>query len=161
MKKIITLSAVFALGTIAFAQNSTYQDINQYPKATKTNEQHIINLPAIVGNDSQNKKVEIYVGKYMETDGCNQYNLNGKLDKKTVKSYLDYYNFTTNGNVASTNMGCLNAKPENKFVSSQPLLLDYNSNLPIVIYTPKGYSVQYKIFTADNTTYQAQTVNNF
>jgi ecotin len=97
----------------------------------------------------------------METDGCNQYNLNGKLDKKTVKSYLDYYNFTTNGNVASTNMGCLNAKPENKFVSSQPLLLDYNSNLPIVIYTPKGYSVQYKIFTADNTTYQAQTVNNF
>lgn len=107
------------------------------------------------------KKSKYMSEKYMETYGCNQYNLNGKLDKKTVKSYLDYYNFTTNGNVASTNMGCLNGKTENKFVSSQPLLLDYNSNLPIFIYTPKGYSVQYKIFTAGNTTYQAQTVNNF
>ena len=95
--------------------------------------------------------------KYQKEYGIKLFDASPKI----IKSYLDYYNFTTNGNVASTNMGCLNAKPENKFVSSQPLLLDYNSNLPIVIYTPKGYSVQYKIFTADNTTYQAQTVNNF
>jgi ecotin len=35
-----------------------------------------------------------------------------------------------------------------QFVTTAPLLIPYNSRLPIVVYIPEGYEVRYRIWTA-------------
>lgn len=50
-------------------------------------------------------------------------------------------------------MSTMMAAPEGsekvkKFVSGTPLLIRYNSRLPIVVYAPEGYEIKYRIWTA-------------
>jgi ecotin len=35
-----------------------------------------------------------------------------------------------------------------QFVSGTPLLIRYNSRLPIVVYAPEGYEIKYRTWTA-------------
>jgi ecotin len=52
-----------------------------------------------------------------------------------------------------TTMSTMMAAPEGsekveQFVSGAPLLIRYNSRLPIVIYAPEGYEIKYRVWTA-------------
>jgi len=52
-----------------------------------------------------------------------------------------------------TTMSTMMAAPEGsekveQFVSGTPLLIRYNSRLPIVVYAPEGYELRYRIWTA-------------
>ena len=56
-----------------------------------------------------------------------------------------------------TMMGCSDRSKQTKFVISRSLTMRYNPNMPIVIYTPQGYEVRYKIFKALDMEYKAYT----
>lgn len=148
------------MATVGFAQSSIYESANNYPPAEKGKVQHIIYLPKSAAGGDNNKKVEVYVGKYMETDMCNNYRLMGEFEKKEVtgKNWLSYYNFESKGDAMQTLMGCMDNSTQRKFVTGERLVFDYNGNLPIVIYTPEGMEVRYRIFVADQDEYKAQEV---
>lgn len=46
-------------------------------------------------------------------------------------------------------MGCFDNKSVEKIVHAQSLQTSYNSKLPIVVYVPKGYTLEYRIWKAD------------
>ena len=106
--------------------------------------------------DNSNKKIEIFVGKNTKVDKCNRHFLSGELQSQELKGWgYNYYTFKTNGNIGGTLMACNETGTVDKFVSAQPFLTDYNGKMPIVIYAPEGYDVQYKIFKAEPENYRA------
>ncbi|PIE61577.1 MAG: hypothetical protein CSA29_02580 [Desulfobacterales bacterium] len=127
-----------------FASNAMV--IDMFPEAKKDETQHVIALPAI--DNEHEYKVEVFVTKTMAVD-CNHHLLAGRLLEKTVSGWgYHYYIFQTNGQVMSTMMACPDSGLVSKDVPSQSQLLTYTSKLPIIVYTPKGYQVKYKLWQA-------------
>lgn len=123
-------------------------DLKIYPKPKDTEIRQVIELPK--KDDEKNYKVEILFGKELELD-CNNYILAGdiKVDKKDLEGWgYDYYVFSGDGVLGGTKMMCPPNEPKmKKFVQfNKNLFLNYNSQLPIIFYTPKDIVVKYKIF---------------
>ncbi|WP_433901891.1 ecotin [Sphingobacterium puteale] len=132
-------------------------DLNIFPAAEKGYKKMVIEVP--YSENDKNKKIEFSVGKWMEVDGCNNFNLAGSFEKKDLQGWgYDYYVFKTNGNVASTMMACPDKAKRNLFVSAHPETVRYNGRMPIVIYVPEGYEAQFKIYSTDGDTYRAAEV---
>lgn len=92
-------------------------------------------------------KVEIIPGKILNVDN-NLHRLMGVIEEKTVEGWgYTYYVFTSNGQAASTLMATTGPKTD-KFVSAQPLMVRYNSKMPVVVYAPEGFDIQYRIWKA-------------
>ncbi|WP_084399695.1 serine protease inhibitor ecotin [Pseudotamlana agarivorans] len=120
-------------------------DISMYPEASDDQLRHIINLPET--EDDYAFKVEIYVGKIAEVD-CNKASLVGTFKEETVSGWgYSYHNFVTNGQIISTRKMCPDNTKHQEFVKSNGEIIRYNSKLPVVIYTPKGYEVRYHIWS--------------
>lgn len=141
MKSTLTggmLLGLSLLSGLAFAQSTQKVDITPFPKAEKGMKQVVIEVPH--SNNELNKKIEIFVVKSMQTDGCNRIGLSGQFSKSSLKGWgYDYLTFKTDGSTPSTNMACPNAAPKNEFVKSQGYFTDYNGRMPIVLYIPDGY----------------------
>lgn len=126
-------------------------DFKIYPKAKDNEVMQTISLQP--KDDENSYKVEISFGKKMKLD-CNNYFFAGKneLKKENLEGWgYDYYKFSVeNEALAGTKMMCPpNYKNEEKFISfNKDLMLEYNSKLPIVIYTPKDVVVKYRILKA-------------
>lgn len=154
--KILGLLVAFiALSIQAMAQQViTKQDLSIFPKPEAGYKKVIIEVPHSDKDDQ--KKIEFSVGKWMEVDGCNYFNLQGSLETKDLQGWgYNYYVFKTNGQVTSTMIGCPDAAKRNLFVTAQPEMVRYNGKLPIVIYVPEEYQVQFKIYKAEEETYFA------
>lgn len=153
--KIFTiLIGLLSLTTITMAQSVLKQNTDIFPAPEKGYKKMIIEVPHSKSDDS--KKIEFTVGKWMEVDGCNHFSLQGTLEKKDLQGWgYDYYVFTTNGQVVSTQMACPGAPNRHLFVSAQPQMTRYNGKLPIVIYVPEEYEVQFKIYKAEEDVYIA------
>ena len=135
------------MATLSFAQKSKI-DYSMYPKAKDGFEQKVITLKTLP-NES-NYEVELFVGKKMLVDTCNNFFLTGIFDEKTVDGWgYNYYQFETNNNVAGTLMGCQDQEKTEKTVHAQAIKARYNSKLPIVVYVPKGFSLEYRIWKAE------------
>ncbi|MBU2952095.1 serine protease inhibitor ecotin [Tamlana agarivorans] len=162
MKLNILMLSIILLVCSCKAQNTTNKkedampksetvthDISMYPKANNNQLRHIINLPKT--EDDFDFKVEIYAGKMAEVD-CNQSTLSGSFKAETVSGWgYSYYNFDTNGQIASTRRMCPDNSKHQAFVQTQGEIVRYNSKLPIVVYTPKGYEVRYKIWSRNTS----------
>jgi len=135
---------LFSFNNLSFAQSQEKNDVSMFPKPKADEQQIIIQLPELANEEDY--KIEIYAGKMHEKD-CNSIKLSGQIDENNLDGWgYTYYRLTTNGNVASTLMGCMDQKKTQAFVSVQSNLLRYNSKLPYVIYVPKNYQVKYKIW---------------
>lgn len=120
-------------------------DISMYAKASNNQTRHIIELPKTA--DDYAFKVEIYAGKMAEVD-CNKGVLSGNFQEETVSGWgYPYYNFVTNGQIMSTRRLCPDETKHEAFVKSQGEIIRYNSKLPLVVYTPVGYEVRYRIWS--------------
>lgn len=120
--------------------------LQAFPAAENGMVRHVIQLKK--QKDESLFKIEIIPGKNMLVD-CNHHTLMGKLEEKDLQGWgYNYYVFSSDGQTRSTMMACNNPK-ENKFVRAQTLTVNYNSRLPIVIYAPEGYEIQYRIWKAD------------
>ena len=143
----------------SMAQTVTKQDVSIFPKPEAGYKQMVIEVPH--SDNDMNKKIEFTIGKMAEVDKCNRHGLMGSVEEKTLDGWgFNYYVFTTKGDIVSTQMACLDNELISKFVTAQPNLVDYNGRLPIVIYVPEGFDVQFKIFKAENDVYRASEVRS-
>jgi ecotin len=121
------------------------KQLEPFPVAAEGMVRHVIQLDK--KSDESVYKVEIVPGKMMNVD-CNNHRLMGTLEEKDLQGWgYTYYEFTSNGDAASTMMACPGPKT-NKFVTGQTMIIRYNSKLPVVIYAPKGFDVKYRIWKA-------------
>ncbi len=155
--KSFTATLTLLLGFI-FMTNAqeiiTKVDPSIFPDPEKGYKKMVIEVPHSA-NDSD-KKIEFLVGKMMEVDGCNHFGLQGTLEKVDLQGWgYDYYVFKTKGEIISTQIGCPDLEKRRLFVSNQPTLTRYNGKLPIVIYVPEEYDVQFKIYQTDKEIYRA------
>lgn len=147
--KLTKVFSVFALliATLSFAQKSS-QDYSMYPKAQAGYEQKVITLKPKANEN--NYSVEIFVGKKMLVDTCNRAFLSGSFEEKTVEGWgYNFYQFDSKGNAASTLMACPDSTKTEKTVYAKTIQARYNSKLPVVVYVPEGYTVEYRIWKAD------------
>lgn len=111
---------------------------------------HVLYLPQIVKEDENNRKVEIIAGKTLKVDNCNTHRMSGKFTTGDVEGFgYSYLVFDSNGMQMSTRMACPDNTLQDKFVSGESTMTRYNSRLPIVVYTPAGFEVGYKIWETD------------
>ncbi len=159
MNKFLRKTYSIILGTVgiiatSMAQTVTKQNTDIFPKAEKGYTKMVIEVPH--SSSDANKRIEFNVGKWMEVDGCNSFGLQGTLEKKDLQGWgYEYYVFKTKGDVIATQMACPGMPNRNLFVSAQPEMVRYNGRLPIVIYIPVEYEVQFKIFKAEEDIYIA------
>lgn len=147
LRKVFSVLALLMF-MVTFAQKNMKIDYSMYPKAKDGYEQKIITLKTLPNED--NYSVEIFAGKKTLVDSCNHFFLAGSFEQKTVDGWgYDYFNFESDGNIAGTLMGCSDNKSVEKIVHAKSIQTRYNSKLPIVVYVPKSYTLEYRIWKAD------------
>lgn len=123
-------------------------DLAAYPTASADQNRHVIRLPARTNEDDL--KVELIVGKTQMVD-CNSHRLGGTIETRTAEGWgYDYFVVSDLGPGMSTLMGCPDNTKKEAFVrgGGEPMLLRYNSRLPVVVYAPKDVEVRYRLWTA-------------
>lgn len=157
MKQINFIMVLAAISMFAACQSTTpsksveindeVKELKNFPEAKEEFVRYVVVLPG-KGEDEDKYQVEIIPGKNMEVD-CNRHILNGKIEEKNLEGFgYTYYEFSSNGQAASTRMACPENSKKMKFVSGETLLVRYNSKLPIVVYVPMGIELKYKIWEA-------------
>lgn len=147
MKKIYTLCAAWLISTLTPAHAT--DNMQAYPAATQTQERYVLQLPT--KKDESMYQVELIVGKTVQLDPANQYFFGGTIEEEAIPGW-GYTRYLVNniGPMAGTLMAVEHNAPKVKrFVTlgGDPKLVRYNSRLPIVVYTPKGFEVRYRIWT--------------
>ena len=159
---IKTLCMVALLWTV----NAPAQDVGQskanhkylkaFPKAAEDMSRFVIVLPDKTRGQEGAFKVELIVGRMMDTDGVNRMYLGGKLEPKPLKGWGFTYYEAKLGPAASTLIGVPpGTPPVHKFVQGPSQLIRYNSRIPIVVYVPKGAEVRYRFWSATPETKKA------
>lgn len=124
-----------------------------YPAAKPGERRIVIHLDAKPDEDAW--KVEIIVGRMMETDGVNRMWLGGQIEERAIEGW---------------GYSCLVAKPSPSGITTRigvppgqkPVMafvsmpahgpFRYNSKLPVVVYVPQGYEVRYRLWKVDGET---------
>ncbi len=155
---MFSLAVAGCMSTSTFAAKKPAEPLAAYPAAEKGMVRQVITLPA--RSDESSYKVELVIGQTLEVD-CNHHQLGGKFERKTLEGWgYDYYVFEAAKNAdgspmyTSTMMACPEGKKEKKFVTSHPGdagMLNYNSKLPVVVYTSENIDVKYRLWKADET----------
>ncbi|WP_447592444.1 serine protease inhibitor ecotin [Aquipseudomonas campi] len=147
----LTLAALACALPLA-ACAATPEALKPYPAATEGHTRHVIELPP-QANEAEHK-VELIAGKTLEVD-CNHQRLGGQFQEKTVEGWgYTYYELDQVGPAVSTLMACPDNTRKKAFVQvgGDPLLVRYNSKLPLVIYAPADVEVRYRIWSAASST---------
>lgn len=133
----------------AIRPNKTAEkNLTPYKAAKKGFVRHVIILPPKTHESL--RKVELLVGKNIEVDMANNYFFMGKLKKETLQGWgFSYYVAETSEDLAGTLVAVHPDTPkEYRFVSlPQETIIRYNSKIPIVVYTPKGFELRYRIWS--------------
>ena len=127
-----------------------HPELKAFPDAGEGMERLVIVLPHKERGEEDGFKVELTPGKMMLTDGVNLMRLGSTIAPRPLEGWGYTYYEVTGSDVA---MSTLMAAPEGgqkveRFVTGTPLLVPYNSRLPIVVYVPRGYEVRYRIWSA-------------
>ena len=125
-------------------------ELKAFPDAREGMERHVIVLPHKERGEEDGFRVELIAGKTMLTDGVNLMRLGSSITPTPLKGWGYTYYEVAGSDVA---MSTMMAAPEGaqkveSFVQGTPLLIRYNSRLPIVIYAPEGYEIRYRVWSA-------------
>jgi ecotin len=125
-------------------------NMKAFPPAEKGMVRHVLQLP--VQTDEEALKVELIVGKMVQVDAHNRYFFGGKIEEETVKGWgYTLYRVPELGPMAGTLMAVDPNEPKvARFITlaGSPLLIRYNSRLPVVVYAPEDVEVHYRIWSA-------------
>jgi ecotin len=154
-KQLLTMSIVL-MNISAFG--AEHPQLKAFPPAKEGMQRFVITLPHKERGEEEAFKVELVAGKSMLTDGVNQVRLGSSIKPQPLKGWgYTYYEVSGSAVEMSTLMAPPEGAPKVKtFVTGTPLLIRYNSRLPIVVYAPQGYEVQYRIWQAPEIFQQAQ-----
>jgi len=147
------LSAVLSAAEPAKYPDEASQWRKAYPAATAGQKRIVIHLDAQA--DESAWKIELSVGKVMETDGVNHLGGGAKIEEKNVEGWgYNFYEAKAQGGIFSTLIGVPPGAPKvTRFVtmaSSGPVR--YNSKLPVIVYVPEGLEVRYRLWKAEAET---------
>ena len=124
-----------------------------YPAAAAGMKRIVIHLDAQA--DEYAWKIELSVGKVMETDGVNHIGGGAKIAEKTVDGWgYSYFEAKADGPMATTLIGVPPGTPKvTRFVTMAGTgPVRYNSRLPLVVYVPEGLEVRYRLWKAEPET---------
>jgi ecotin len=135
-----------------------HPQLKAFPAAEEGMERFVILLPHKERGEEDDFRVELIAGKTMMTDGVNLVRLGSRIETRDLQGWgYTYYEVTGPSQTLSTLMAPPEGSPQvETFVTAAPLLIRYNSRLPIVIYAPSGYAVRYRIWQASETTQTAE-----
>lgn len=154
---ILHLTGLFLMTAMAQTAQGP-ESLKPFAPPTEGMARYVIFLPP--QTDESVMRVQLLVGKTVETDERNRYFFAGKIDEETVKGWgYTQYRVAKLGPMAGTLMGIDPKTPRvARFISlgGDPYLIRYNSKLPIVIYVPKDAEVQYRIWRAAPETLKAK-----
>ena len=139
------LLILFAVPVVRAADN-----MKAFPPAEDGMVRYVLQLPRQA--DESAFKVELMVGKIVQTEERNRYFFGGKIEEETIKGWgFTRYKVSKLGPMAGTLMAVdPNAPKVARFITvgGGPYIIRYNSRLPIVVYVPEGVEVRYRIWTA-------------
>lgn len=145
MRKLWILGLVGLVSMVSAAE-----PLDAYPAAEEGMTRHVLVLPSL--EDEASAKVEVIVGKTVMTDGVNRHFFAGRLEEGTVDGFgCPYLELPELGPMAGTRMAPPEGTPEKEtFVGlgGEPVLVRYNSKLPVVVYVPEGCEVRYRVWSA-------------
>ncbi|WP_415036010.1 serine protease inhibitor ecotin [Azonexus sp.] len=144
----LALCACTTQATDATVKSSSTSDLKPFPAPLAGEIRHVIELPPLADEDL--RKVELIAGKTLEVD-CNRHRLGGRWEEKTIEGWgYSYHRLDQVGPPMSTLMACPDNSRRKAFVAvgGEPLLLRYNSKLPLVVYVPQDVEVRYRIWSA-------------
>ena len=128
-------------------------NMKAFPPADPGMVRFVLNLPSQEDEDAF--KVELIVGKTVETDKHNRFFFGGSVEAVNIEGWgFTRYVLKDLGPMAGTLMAVEPSEPKVKrFISTggEPKLLRYNSKLPLVVYVPEGVEVKYRLWKADPT----------
>jgi ecotin len=156
MKIIVAITGLISFFTVLSVDAG--DNMKAFPPPDKGQIRFVIDLPR--HDDESNYKVQLIAGKTVAVDEKNQYFFGGRIQKETIKGWgFPRYVLSELGPMAGTLMAIdPNAPKVDRFIGlgGEPYLIRYNSRLPIVIYTPEGAEVRYRIWNADLETKEAE-----
>lgn len=125
------------------------QQLKSFPESMEGYDRYVIYLPK--QDNEEALRLEVIPGIMKEVD-CNTHWLIGEFDTKEIEGMgYDYMVFESNGDVAATRMACPDNQLIEKFVAANGNFGRYNSQLPVVIFVPKGVELKYNVWKAHDT----------
>jgi ecotin len=160
-QKLTVIALVLAMGLLSLpisAFGEEHPELKAFLAAKEGMERFVIVLPHKERGEEDAFKVEIIPGMMMLADGVNLMRLGSVIEPRPLKGWgYTYYEVTGSAVAMSTMMAAPEGTPKvEKFVPGSPLLIRYNSRLPIVVYAPEGHQIRYRIWKASKTTQQAE-----
>lgn len=151
MKRTTPLLLLLAFTLAATTHAAGKKDpLDAYPPADDGMSRYVLRLPA--EEDESRLRVELIVGKTIETDRINRYFFGGQIETSTVEGWgYPRYDVEKLGPLAGTLMAPPPDEPKvERFITlgGEPTLIRYNSKLPVVIYVPEDAEVRYRIWRA-------------
>ena len=152
MKKSIFATITVSLLTLnaGVANGAATSALSPFPQPETGQVRHVILLPARA--DETRTQIEIQIGKTLTID-CNHYAFGGELIEHQVPGWgYDYFVYGKEHPLVSTEKACPPDSERTAFVQAVDAnrMLRYNSQLPIVIYTPADMKVRYLLWHAES-----------
>lgn len=143
-------AATVLLFLFAVPAGQAADDMKAFPPAEEGMVRYVLQLPKQV--DESAFKVELMVGKTVQVDERNRYFFAGEIEEETIQGWgFTRYKVGNLGPMAGTLMPVdPNAPKVARFITlgTDPYIIRYNSQLPIVVYVPDDVEVRYRIWTA-------------
>jgi len=126
-----------------------HPELKAFPSAKDGMQRIVIVLPS-KGQTESDFKVELIPGKLLSVSAKSQVRIGTSIARHSIKGWgYTYYEVIGSDAEISTLMAIPRGDPQvTIFVQGKPLFVRYNSRLPIVLYVPKGQSVEYRIWVA-------------
>lgn len=145
-----TLLVTLLIAWVPSAQPPQDQ-LKAYPKAQAGAKRLVVFLPP--QEQESDYRVELQIGKWIETDPINRYFLSGAMTEETIQGW-GYPMFVVKelGEVAGTRIGVEGDRKVKRFITlgGEPSLLRYNSKLPLVVYVPEEAEVRYRVWKTED-----------
>lgn len=144
------LKTLFITLLISLPAHAASDPLDAFPAPQPGMHRVVIQLPEKSREQEGNFKLELIVGKIMMTDGVNRIRLGTSISTQNLKGWgYHYYAVEETGVAISTKIAVLDGAEEiEQFVSTAPILVRYNSRLPVVVYLPSEYELRYRIWEA-------------
>ena len=122
------------------------KELKAFPATLAGHVRHVIELPALPDEDE--RKLELMGGKAMTVD-CNSRGMDGRFEPRDVQGWgYTYWVLQSRGQVRTTMMMCPPGSAKPGFVQAEPLLVRYNSKLPVVVFVPEGMALRWRVWRA-------------
>lgn len=121
-----------------------------YPPAPVGRVRKVLLLPHKTRDEEGDFKVEIVVGRTIETDGVNRHRFAGTLEERDIAGWgFSYYDAVGGFDIPAATRIAAGPARERQFVAGPRLLVPYNSRLPLVVMVPTGCEVRWRLWRTD------------